>query len=62
MRVKALKTFVSGQISGVRDEIINIPQYKVGKLSRIGFIETIEESVEPIKKVTSKGGRKTAKK
>ena len=49
MKVKALRTFISGRISGIKCEIINIPEAKAGKLAAIGFIEQLETSTEPEK-------------
>lgn len=51
MKVRALKTFVSGRVSGTKGEIINVPEAKAKKLVTIGIAEKIEtekESVAPV--------------
>lgn len=42
MKVRALKSFVSGRISGNTGDIINVPVGKGHKLASIGFVEVIE--------------------
>ncbi|MCR5591357.1 MAG: hypothetical protein K6F73_07450 [Lachnospiraceae bacterium] len=51
MKIKVLKTFVSGRVSGTKGEIINVPEAKANKLAAIGFAEKIitpKASVAPV--------------
>ena len=41
MKVKVLKTFVSGRVEGTKGAIINVPESKANKLAAIGFVEKI---------------------
>lgn len=46
MKIKVLKTFVSGRTEGAKGEIINVPESKANKLAAIGFAEKIATKIK----------------
>ena len=65
MKIKVLKTFVSGRVSGTKGEIINVPEAKANKLVAIGFAEKIitpKASVAPVQPEPEKIPEATPKK
>ena len=64
MRIKALKTFVSGRYEASRDEIIEVPDKTGQKLVNAGIAETLSASETAEKpaadKVTARATKKAS--
>ena len=61
MKVKALKTFLSGRYEVTKGETQNLPEEVAGYLEEIGFVAPVQPEKEAQEKAAPKRTRKAAK-